>query len=187
MRHETRLSLMRAMITSTMIKCTMIKCTMIMCTTIMCATIMLTLLAVPVRAQQEHAQQEEDRSYQKMSGTFFKMLQQGQSAEALDYLLGSNPWMKKTPDKIEHVKSEFASLGTRVGGYVSHTKLAETKVAGMFVYQHYFVAYERQPISIRIKYYRPGSTWLCYSVTFDPDLDELIQKQTDDRLPVDVK
>jgi len=177
MRHETRWFLMR----STTLR-TMTMRTMIMCTTVMCAMIMLALLAVPARAQQE-----EDKSYQKMSGTFFKMLQQGQSAEALDYLLGSNPWMKKTPDKIEHVKSEFASLGTRVGGYVSHTKLAETKVAGMFVYQHYFVAYERKPISIRIKYYKPGSTWLCYSVQFDADLDELIQKQTDDRLPVDVK
>jgi len=37
----------------------------------------------------------------------------------------------------------------------------------MFIYQHYFVAYERQPISIRIKYYKPGGVWLCYGVQFD--------------------
>jgi hypothetical protein len=152
-----------------------------------CAAIMLGTLTIPGHAQQEHAQQEEDRSYQKMSGTFFQMLQRGQGAAAVDYLFGTNPSLKKTPDKIDHVKSELASLGTRVGSYVSHTKLAETKVAGMFVYQHYFVAYERQPVSIRIKYYKPGSTWFCYSVQFDADLDQLIQKQTDERLPVEVK
>jgi len=28
---------------------------------------------------------------QRMSATFFKMLQQGQGAEAIDYLLGTNP------------------------------------------------------------------------------------------------
>jgi len=144
--------------------------------------IALGILTIPGQAQPEA-----DTSYQKMSSTFFKMLQQGQGAEAADYLLSTNPAMKKAPDKVEHLKSEFASLGTLMGAYVSHTKLAETKVAGMFVYQHYFVAYERQPISIRIKYYKPGSTWLCYAVQFDTDLDNLIQKQTDDRLPVDVK
>jgi hypothetical protein len=147
-----------------------------------CTAITLGLLGIPC-----HAQQEEDLSYQKMSGTFFKMLQQGQGAEGIDYLLGTNPAMKKVPDKVEHLKSEFASLGTLMGPYISHTKLAETKVAGMFVYQHYFVAYERQPISIRIKYYKPGSTWLCYAVQFDAELDELIQKETDDRIPIDVK
>lgn len=154
---------------------------------LICAVIMLGTLTIPGRAQQEHAQGDEDRSYQKMSSTFFQMLQRGQSAEAVDYLLATNPSLKRTPDKIDHVKSELASLGTRVGSYISHTKLAETKVAGMFVYQHYFVAYERQPVSIRIKYYKPGSTWLCYSVQFDAALDELIQKQTDERLPVEVK
>jgi|ERR1700690_429240 len=147
-----------------------------------CTAITIGLLGI-----RGHAQQDEDTSFQKMSGTFFKMLQQGQGAEAVDYLLGTNPAMKKAPDKIDHVKSELASLGTRMGAYVSHTKLAETKVAGMFVYQHYFVAYERQPISVRIKYYKPGSTWFCYGVQFDAELVDLIQKQTDERLPVNVK
>jgi hypothetical protein len=152
------------------------------CLFLVCTTITLALLTVP-----GHAQPEEDRSYEKMSSTFFRMLQQGQGAEAVDYLLGTNPAMKKVPDKVEQLKSGFASLIPLMGPYVSHTKLAETKVAGMFVYQHYFVAYERQPISVRIKYYKPGSIWLCYGVQFDTDLDAMIQKQTDDRLPVDVK
>lgn len=149
---------------------------------LICATIMLALLTIP-----GHAQQQEDKSYEKMSSTFFKMLQQGQGGEAVDYLLGTNPAMKKVPQKVEQLKSSFASLGGLMGAYVSHTKLAETKVAGMFVYQHYFVAYERQPISVRIEYYKPGSAWLCYSVQFDTELSAMIQKQTDDRLPVDVK
>lgn len=148
------------------------------------AVIALGIVAIPAHAQQERAKQEEDDAYRKMSATFFQMLQQGQAAEGVDYLLSTNPQMKKAPDRIGREKSEFASLEGRMGPYISHTKLAETRVAGMFVYQHYFVAYERQPISVRIKYYKPGATWFCYSLQFDTEIDDLIQQQTDDKLPV---
>ena len=151
------------------------------CLFLICTTITLTLLTVP-----GHTQPEEDKSYEKMSATFFKMLQQGQGAEAVDYLFANNPSMRK-PENIQQLKAGFASLVPLMGRYISRTKLAETKVAGMFVYQHYFVAYERQPISVRIEYYKPGSAWLCYSVQFDTELGAMIQKQTDERLPVDVK
>jgi uncharacterized membrane protein len=74
-----------------------------------------------------------------------------------------------------------------MGAYVSHAKLAETKVAGMFVYQHYFVAYERQPISVRIAYYKPRSTWMCYGLQFDAKLTDHIRQMTDDRITIDTK
>jgi hypothetical protein len=149
---------------------------------VICTAITLGLLGIPC-----HAQQEEDLSYQKMSATFFKILQQGQGSEAIDYLLGTNAAMKKVPDQTQQLKSQLASLGPLMGSYISHTKLAETRVAGMFVYQHYFVAYERQPISIRIKYYKPGGVWLCYGVQIDTDLPDMIQKETDERISLDVK
>jgi hypothetical protein len=147
-----------------------------------CGAIALGLLGIPC-----HAQQAQDSSYQALSETFFNMVQKGKGSDAIDYLVGTNPAMKKVPDQTEQLKSQFASLGTLMGAYISHTKLAETKVAGMFVYQHYFVAYERQPISIRIKYYKPGTTWLCYGVQFDANLTDLIQKQVDERIPNDAK
>jgi hypothetical protein len=134
-----------------------------------------------------HLLQAQDSSYQAISDKFFDMVQQGKGADAVDYIFGTNPAMKKVPDQVEQVKTQFGSLGTLMGAYVSHTKLAETKVAGMFVYQHYFVAYERQPISVRIQYYKPGSTWLCYGVQFDARLTDMIQKATDDRIPIDAK
>jgi hypothetical protein len=71
-----------------------------------------------------------------------------------------------------------------MGSYISHSKLVETKIAGMFVYQHYFVAYERQPISVRIEYYKPGATWLIYGLQFDAELTHLIQKEADSRIPI---
>ena len=133
------------------------------------------------------AQQTQDSPYQAISDKFFDMLQQDKTSDALDYIFGTNPTTKKMPDKIDQLKAQFTSLRNMMGPYVSHTRLVETKVAGMFVYQHYFVAYERQPISIRIKYYKPGATWVCYAVQFDADLDELIRKVADDKISIDAK
>jgi hypothetical protein len=131
--------------------------------------------------------QAQDSSYQATTDKFFDMLQQGKAADAIDYVLGTNPLLKKMPDQAENLKAQFAALGTLAGSYISHAKLAETKVADMFVYQHYFVAYDRQPISVRIKYYKPGTAWLCYGLQFDANLPDLIQRQVDERLPIDGK
>lgn len=144
-------------------------------------------LCILVSSNAAHAQQTQTSSYQAMSDKFFNMMQQGKTTEAVDYMLGTNPAMKKVPDQIDQLKAQFASLGAMAGPYISHTMLTESKVAGMYVYQHYFVAYERQPISIRIKYYKPGATWVCYGLQFDANLTDEIQKAADDRVPIDMK
>ena len=148
---------------------------------VFCSFVVLSLLSVPSSAAGE------DSSYQALADHFFGTLKAGKSAEAVDTLLGTNPAMKKVPDQIEQLKSQFGSLGPLMGTYVSHAKLIETKVADMFVYQHYFVAYERQPISVRMKFYKPSEKWLCYSLQFDADLPDLIQKQADNNLRVDTQ
>lgn len=89
--------------------------------------------------------------------------------------------------RTDQLKAQFVSMGAVMGPYMSHTMLVETKVAGRFVYQHYFVAYERQPISIRIKYYKPGATWVCYGLQFDGNLADDIQKVADENLTFGAK
>src|SRR5208337_2794033 len=104
------------------------------------------------------AQQTGDTAYQAMSEKFFDLVQQGKASEAVQYLIGTNPALSKIPDQIEQLKTQFASAPPLIGNYVSHQLLIESKVAGIYVYQHYFVAYQRQPISVRISYYKPGKT-----------------------------
>jgi hypothetical protein len=129
----------------------------------------------------------EDSSYQAMSDHFFSMVKAGKNAEGVDYLLDTNAAMKKIPDTVNQLKSQFGSLETLMGSYVSHTKLIETKVADMFVYQHYFVAFDRQPISVRISYYKPAGKWICYGLQFDANLTDEIQKKADDNLRFDTQ
>jgi hypothetical protein len=129
---------------------------------------------------QTQAQQSPD--YQAVADRFFVLLEQGKSDEAIDYMFNTNVALKNMPGKSETLKAQFADLERQLGSYHSHTKLAESKVAGMFVYQHYFVAYEVQPISIRLKFYKPRDTWRVFGVQFDTDLPEIIQKETDQNL-----
>ncbi len=133
------------------------------------------------------AQQAQSSSYQALSDKFFDLLKQGKTSDAVDFMFATNPGLQKMTDEREQLKSQFASVGTLMGNYVSHTMLVETKVAGIFVYQHYFVAYERQPISVRLKYYKPGATWICYGLQFDAKIADEIQSQSDEKLTMDVK
>ena len=139
------------------------------------------LLSVLVSVKESQAQ---DSSYQSLSDKFFDLLGQGKGSDAVDFLFDTNPDLRKMTDEATQLKTQFSSLQTLMGSYVSRTKLVETEVAGMFVYQHYFVAYQRQPISVRIKYYKPGSKWLCYSLQFDVKTADEIEKLADEKISV---
>ncbi len=148
---------------------------------------LLVLLGTIGDHDMSRAQQIPSPSYQAISDRFFNMLQKGDGSGAVEYMFGTNPAMQKVPDKVDQLKEQFSSFPSLAGSYISHTLLAETNVAGMFVYQHYFVAYERQPISVRVKYYKPHATWLCYGLEFDTDLDDHIQRTVDARIPIEMK
>jgi len=127
-------------------------------------------------------QEPKGPQYQALTGKFFELLAKGSSSEAIDYLFNTNPRFNKMTDKIDQLKTQFASLRTLSGTYVSQVKLVETKVGDIYVYQHFFVAYDRQPISVRITYYKPGANWVCQSLQFDTDVDDVIRKAADNSL-----
>jgi ABC-type transporter MlaC component len=131
-----------------------------------------------------HAQTQaaESSGYQAIADKFFALLEQGKSEEAIDYAFSTNVALKNLPGKSEQLKAQFGEIERQLGSYHSHTRLAETKVANMFVYQHYFVAYDQQPISLRLKFYKARDTWRVYAVQFDTELSSLIEKQTDQNL-----
>ena len=122
-----------------------------------------------------------------MSDKFFNFLQQDKPTDGVDYLFATNPALSKMQDEAANLKAQFGTVRTLMGSYVSHAKLTETKVAGMFVYQHYFVAYERQPISVRIEYYKSGENWMCYGLQFDANLTDEIKKAADANLSFESK
>jgi hypothetical protein len=124
----------------------------------------------------------ESPDYQAIADRFFVLLEQGKSDDAFDYMFSTNVALKNMPGKLDQLKAQFNELERQLGSYHSHARLAETKTAGMFVYQHYFVAYDRQPISVRLKFYKPRDTWRVFAVQFDPEMSEFLEKQADQNL-----
>ena len=134
---------------------------------------------------QTQAQQSQD--YQAIADRFFVLLEQGKSDEAIDYMFSTNVALKNMPGKSDQLKAKLGELERQLGSYHSHIRLAETKIAGMFVYQHYFVAYELQPVSVRLQFYKPRDTWKVFAVQFDTDLPDAIEKETDKNLDRQLK
>lgn len=151
---------------------------------LICSVIGVSVFAVQYSI---HAEQTHTPPYQEMSDRFFTMLQQDKAAEGVDYLFGTNPALSRMQDEATNLKTQFGSVHSLMGAYVSHAILAENKVADMFVYQHYFVAYERQPISVRIEYYKSGANWMCYGLQFDAKLTDEIEKAADANLSFEGK
>jgi hypothetical protein len=144
--------------------------------------VVISAIALVAWSVNAHTQAPQNRDYQEIADKFFVLLEQDKSDEAIDYIFSTNVQLKNMPGKTEQLKAQFAEIERRLGSYHSHIRLAETKVAGMFVYQHYFVAYDLQPISIRLKFYKPRDTWRVFAVQFDADLPDLIEKQADQNL-----
>ena len=115
------------------------------------------------------------------------LLQQDKPADGVDFLFATNPALGKMQNEGANLKAQFGTVRTLMGNYVSHSKLVETKVAAVFVYQHYFVAYERQPISVRIEYYKSGATWMCYGLQFDAKITDEIEKAADANFSFETK
>ncbi|HEX7286639.1 MAG TPA: hypothetical protein VF532_10690 [Candidatus Angelobacter sp.] len=145
------------------------------------------MLVLTSAAVYSHSQAQPAQDYQAIADRFFNLLQEGKSGEAIDYLFATNPELKKMTDKADNVKAKFAEAEKLLGPYAFHAKLMESKVAGAYVYQHYFVAYERQPMSVRLKFYKPHNTWMAHGIQFDLDLTDAIQKQTDENLSREFK
>ena len=140
----------------------------------------IALVCFGVRAR---TQAVENRGYQAIADRFFELLEQGKSDEAIDYFFSTNVNSKTmAPATVDQLKAKINALQKQLGSCHSHTKLLESKVAGMFVYQHYFVAYDLQPVSVRVKFYKPHATWMGFSVHLNADLDDFIEKQTDQNL-----
>ena len=130
----------------------------------------------------------EDVSYQDITDRFFKLLLEDNPNGALDYIFSTNPCFLARKDSVpesKHLgerKEQFLAMANRIGAYISHDKLIEFKVGGQFVYQNYLVIYERRPVALKFKFYKPGKAWLLLSFSWDADIDDSIERWVDQRI-----
>ncbi len=128
----------------------------------------LLLTMVPARAAEEV-------SYQATTDRFFDLLKDGKPTEAIDYIFSTNPYSVRISDSVQAQKARFVALESFIGKYISHQKLLDLDMGGMYAYQLYIVAFERQPMSFKFKYYKPKDAWVTQSFVFGYDIDRIIE------------
>ena len=58
-----------------------------------------------------------------MAEAFIAKVQANKSSEAVDFLYGSNPWMKQKTDAITNIRNQLGSLGNLIGSLRNHERL----------------------------------------------------------------
>jgi hypothetical protein len=118
-------------------------------------------------------------SFQDITDKFFKILAEDKGAEAIDYIFSTNAYVKGMVDQINQVKSHYSSTRDMIGLFIDKKKLFEREVAGIFVFQYYLVAYERQPLAMRFWYYKPLDSWVLQQYEFEANVEEHISHMAD--------
>ena len=118
-----------------------------------------------------------DNDFLSRIDEFFSKLQSANYEQAIDFIYSDNPWIAKKYDDIQSVKDQFIGLPGLVGKYQNHTILIEEMVADRYIFLHYFVSFERQPVSFTFEFYKPDNKWMIYSFSFADDIDTWIEER----------
>jgi hypothetical protein len=124
-----------------------------------------------------HGQDSLKNSFNERVEQFFLDMQMGNYEQAVDFIYSDNPWIAKKYEDIQAVKDQFIGLPGLVGKYQNHTILIKEMVVNRYVFLHYFVAFERQPVSFTFEFYKPNDKWMIYSFSFADDVDTWIEER----------
>jgi len=117
----------------------------------------------------------QDAPYLAVVDRFFELVQDGETDDAVAFLYSSNPWMARSADAVEQVRSRLGDL-PGVVGQLRHRELLQRKELGTrFVYLSYLAAYDRQPIRFIFEFYKADEAWMTFGFSFDQDLDDDVE------------
>ncbi|MDA8018038.1 MAG: hypothetical protein MPN21_11380 [Thermoanaerobaculia bacterium] len=131
-------------------------------------------LALPARAEENQPTETStppSLGYQEQVDRFFATLEDGDFGKAFDALYSGNPWIQ--PDDLSQIRRQFESLPELVGQLHHHELLSKQSVTDRFVYLWYVGHFDRSPVSLYFKFYRPQDAWRFYSFEYKEDLGKV--------------
>jgi hypothetical protein len=91
--------------------------------------------------------------------------------KAIDNLYNTNPWMDRSKDALDEVKSQLGKLNVDfVGKLYGQELITQKNVSENFKLYSYIAKYDRQPIRFIFEFYKPNDKWMIYSFKFDASL-----------------
>ncbi len=133
-------------------------------THILLSSLLLMLASLPGAAD------DHERPYMEDIEKFFELLAEDKATDAVEGIYASSPYADTIAADMENVAFQLESLGRVHGKYRAHEVLIHKVVAERFAYLMFFVAYDRQPFKMEIRFYRPQDEWFFLGYSFTDGL-----------------
>jgi hypothetical protein len=114
---------------------------------------------------------------QSLVDKFFIDYEKKGAAVAVDELYKTNVWTSRIQDNVNDIKNKLVGFNEElVGKYYGYVFLDQIETADCFSIQTYLLRFDRQPLRLTFKLYKPNDKWILYSFSFDDSLDEDLEK-----------
>ena len=114
---------------------------------------------------------------QSLIDKFFDNYENKGAKIAVEELYETNVWTSRIQDKVDDIKNKLSNFNEElVGKYHGYVFLDKIEAADCFTIQTYLLKFDRQPLRLTFKLYKPYDKWILYSFSFDDSLDEDLEK-----------
>jgi hypothetical protein len=114
---------------------------------------------------------------QSLIDKFFNNYETKGAIIALEELYKTNSWNSHITDDITNIKNKLAGYNEElVGKYYGYIFLDKIESVNCFSIYTYLLKFDRQPLRLTFKLYKPNDKWVLYSFSFDDTLDDDLEK-----------
>ncbi len=139
---------------------------------LMIQTILLSIISICANSQSN------ERTYLQQINKFFALIKDGKYGESIDYIYSTNRWTMAKSDDIASMKANVAGLTSMVGEFCGYESIAEEYIGSRYVVCEYMALFERQPLRVYFRFYRPKDDWVIEGFGYKADLDEWLHEKS---------
>ncbi|SEA11744.1 hypothetical protein [Microbulbifer marinus] len=77
-------------------------------------------------------------------------------------------------DALKQNDSKFLATFSLLGEYIEKQLLVDLPVGNRWVHQTYLLIFDRQPVLLKIDFYKPRNEWTIQEVVWEADFDDLV-------------
>lgn len=116
---------------------------------------------------------------QRIIDEFFSLYKEKGSDTALDYLFGTNEWLKESKEQIENVKLQInTNVISQMGNYFGYDLISKKSIGTRVANYTYILRYDKQPIRVNLLFYNPDKQWRLQNFSFDDNIKEELDEAT---------
>lgn len=110
---------------------------------------------------------------QSLIDDFFNDYETEGAKVAVENIYKTNPWTSRIADDVENVKNSLASFNDElVGKYYGYVFIDKIETSDCFSIYTYFIKFDRLPLRLTFKFYKPDDKWTLFSFKFDDEFDD---------------